>query len=44
MRNSLKWTLALTGITSLVALWLEPGDTGAMPGVVGARVPPPADP
>jgi hypothetical protein len=42
MRNSLKWTLAVTGITSLIALWLEPGGTGAVQGVVDARVPPPS--
>lgn len=42
MRNSLKWTLAVTGIASLIALWLEPGGAGATPGVVGARVPAPS--
>lgn len=42
MRASLKWALAVTGITSLAALWLEPGGTSAVPGVVDARVPTPA--
>ena len=37
MRSSLKWTLAATGIASLVAVWLEPGGPGEVPGVVGAR-------
>ena len=37
MRSSLKWTLAATGIASLVAVWLEPGGHGEVPGVVGAR-------
>lgn len=37
MRSSLKWTLAATGVASLVAVWLEPGGPGEVPGVVGAR-------
>jgi len=44
MRRSLKWTLAVTGISSLVALWLEPAGPGAVAGVVDARVPSSADP
>jgi hypothetical protein len=45
MRSSLKWTLAATGVASLVAIWLEPGGQGEVPGVVNARVPQPfADP
>jgi hypothetical protein len=44
MRSSLKWTLAVTGITSLIALWLEPAGPGTVAGVVDARVPSSADP
>jgi hypothetical protein len=42
MRSSLKWTLVATSIASLAAVWLEPGGQGEVPGVVGARVPPPS--
>jgi hypothetical protein len=42
MRSSLKWSLVATGIASLAALWLEPGDKGGTTTVVDARVPNPS--
>lgn len=44
MRSSLKWTFAVTGISSLVALWLEPAGPSVVPSVVAARVPSSAEP
>jgi hypothetical protein len=42
MRNGLKWSLVATGIASVAALWLDPGDKGSGTVVVDARTPAPS--